>query len=240
METGPAMSRAMRVPVMPLTCSFATTSIELLMHLLDSRYAIDRDDALRFAATRGFGLLTAFDGQRPIGVHVPFFLAPSDTQTIVELHVAKANPLACLADGRQHLLVVTGADAYVSNDWYVGADQVSTWLYEAVHLTGAALRQPRSANRRHGDMLLQTFERRLAPKPAWSLERMEAGKREAMLDAIVVIRMIVEAVEGQRKWDQNKSEADRASVACALGEPDRRLGRSAPRDVRCDEEDDRC
>jgi len=46
-------------------------------------------------------------------------------------------PLVKLAGGTgSWLLAVTGADAYVSPDWYVSPDQVPTWLYEAVHLTG--------------------------------------------------------------------------------------------------------
>ena len=52
-------------------------------------------------------------------------------------HVARGNPLARLADGTSSwLLAVNGADAYVSPDWYVSPDQVPTWLYQAVHLTG--------------------------------------------------------------------------------------------------------
>ncbi len=52
-------------------------------------------------------------------------------------HVARNNPLAKLADGKSHwLMAVLGADAYVSADWYVSPDQVPTWLYQAVHLTG--------------------------------------------------------------------------------------------------------
>ena len=52
-------------------------------------------------------------------------------------HVARHNPLVKLADGTTSwLLAVNGADAYVSPDWYVSPDQVPTWLYQAVHLTG--------------------------------------------------------------------------------------------------------
>ncbi len=52
-------------------------------------------------------------------------------------HVARHNPLVKMADGTSSwLMAVTGADAYVSADWYVSPDQVPTWLYQAVHLTG--------------------------------------------------------------------------------------------------------
>ena len=33
-------------------------------------------------------------------------------------------------------MAVNGADAYVSPDWYASPDQVPTWLYQSVHLTG--------------------------------------------------------------------------------------------------------
>ena len=58
-----------------------------------------------------------------------------------------------LADGASSwLMAVNGADAYVSADWYASPDQVPTWLYQAVHLTGTVRdivrRRTRSASRR--------------------------------------------------------------------------------------------
>jgi len=78
---------------------------------------------------------------------------PTTARRTPPFHVARNNPLAKLADGKsQWLMAVTGADAYVSPDWYVSPDQVPTWLYQAVHLTGtgaAALRfRTRSASGR--------------------------------------------------------------------------------------------
>ncbi len=101
---------------------------------------------------------------------------------------------------------------YVSNDWYATPDHVSTWLYEAVHLSGPARRVTIEANRDHGDRLLAAFESRLQPKAPWSLDAMEQRKREAMLNAIVVIEMQVAHVQGQRKLNQHKSDEDYVSV----------------------------
>lgn len=188
------------------------------MHLLQPEFAIPRDEALDLAARRGFGLLTAFDGTRPIGSHVPFVLR----EGIVQAHVTKANPLAALADGRDFLLAVTGPDTYISNDWYALPDNVSTWLYEAVHLTGPARRQEPARNRAHGDALLAVAEARVAPKPPWGLEGMEPNKREAMLAHIVTIEIEVVSVEGQRKHNQLKPDADHVAIVRMLesrGEP---------------------
>ncbi|TCH98771.1 FMN-binding negative transcriptional regulator [Roseococcus sp. SYP-B2431] len=188
------------------------------MHLLQPEFEIPRDEAIDFAARRGFGMLTAFDGTGPIGSHLPFVLKGG----VVQAHVTRANPLAALADGRVFLLAVAGPDAYISNDWYATPDNVSTWLYEAVHLSGPARRQEPGANRAHGDALLAAAEARVAPKPPWGLAAMEAVKREAMLAHIVTIEIAITRVEGQRKHNQLKPDADHLAIVRRLesrGEP---------------------
>ena len=76
--------------------------------------------------------------RRPVASSLPFYLDYADDGTpLAAFHVARHNPLASLADGTASwLMAVNGADAYVSPDWYASPDQVPTWLYQAVHLTG--------------------------------------------------------------------------------------------------------
>ncbi|CEJ13561.1 Protease synthase and sporulation protein PAI 2 [bacterium YEK0313] len=195
------------------------------MHILKPAFAWPPDEALAFAARRGFGLVAASDTSGPRGSHVPFTLRREGERTVLTFHLTAANPLVPLADGRPFLVAVWGPDAYISNDWYATSDHVSTWLYEAVHLTGPARRLERAANRGHGDDLLETFEERLAPKPPWSLATMEERKRETMLAAIVTIEMSVERVEGQRKLNQHKLDEDHVAVANRLAAADDAAGR---------------
>ena len=98
----------------------------------------DRAASLAFAEARGFGMVCAWDGDKPVASSLPFYLTYADDGTPrAAFHVARHNPLIKLADGTASwLLAVNGADAYVSPDWYVSPDQVPTWLYQAVHLTG--------------------------------------------------------------------------------------------------------
>jgi transcriptional regulator len=77
-------------------------------------------------------------------------------------------------------------------------------------------------NRKHGDDLVEAFEKRLLPKTPWDLKTMEPTKRETMLRSIVVLEMEIERIEGQRKLNQHKSDKDHVSVArhlVATGEP---------------------
>jgi transcriptional regulator len=178
----------------------------------------DRNASLAFAQARGFGAVCAWDGNKPIASWVPFILnSADDGTTLAAFHVARGNSLTNLADGTSRwLLAVNGADAYVSADWYVSADQVPTWLYQAVHLTGPVRKQSDSELGPHLDALSAKFENRLAPKPPWSSSKMTAARLEAMKKAIVGLVMTVEKVEGSFKLNQHKSDVDHAAVASAL------------------------
>jgi transcriptional regulator len=186
------------------------------MHILRPQFRMEEQAALRFAAERGFGVLVAADDQGPRGSHVPFVLTRREGNVVAEVHLTARNPLVELADGaRRFLLAVSGADSYVSNDWYSSPDNVSTWLYEAVHLSGVGYLRTLDDNRGHGDRLLAVSEARL-PKQPWSLETMEPTKREQMLAAIRVIDIAVDQVEGQSKLNQHKIDADHVAVADQL------------------------
>ncbi len=114
------------------------------------------------------------------------------------------------------VLAVIGADAYVTPDWYVSADQVPTWLYQAVHLTGPVRTLSADELVVQIDTLSAKFENRLAPKKPWTSAKMTAARLEALKKGIVGLSMRVEDVEGSFKLNQQKSEADYAAVANGL------------------------
>ena len=60
----------------------------------------DRAASLKFADTRGFGTICAFDGHKPIASPLPFYLTyAADGTPQAAFHVARHNPLLKLADG---------------------------------------------------------------------------------------------------------------------------------------------
>lgn len=178
--------------------------------------------ALAFAGARGFGVVIACDGGRPVAASLPFHLIEADGKSPrVAFHMARANPLAALAArGGDWLLAVQGADAYVAADWYASRDSVPTWLYETVQLGGPVHVVPAAHAGAHLDALTARFERTLAPKPAWSSARLSPQRLDMLMRAIVVIEMRVETVEGRFKLNQHKSGADHVAVASALGGQD--------------------
>lgn len=179
----------------------------------------DRAASLKFAEERGFGTMCAFDGHKPVASLLPFYLTyAADGTPQAAFHVARHNPLLKLADGSASwLLAVNGPDAYVSPDWYVSPDQVPTWLYQSVHLSGPVRFLSNHELAVQIDTLSDKFETWLLPKKPWTSAKMTAGRLETMKKAIVGLVMTVEEVEGSFKLNQHKSDADFAAIASALG-----------------------
>src|SRR5258707_1438156 len=178
----------------------------------------DRAASLVFAAARGFGTVCAYDGAKPLASALPFCLEYlNDGTPAVAFHVARGNALAALADGKSNwLIAVNGPDTYVSPHWYASPDQVPTWLYQAVHLSGSVRVMSSQELALHLDALSAKFESWLAPKPPWSTGEMAAGRREAMMKAIVGLLLTVEDIEGSFKLNQHKSDVDHAAIAIEL------------------------
>lgn len=168
---------------------------------------------LAYARDRAFGILAVSGAEAPWMSHIPFLL-DEDGQTLW-LHLLRSNPIARALkdDALPARIAVTGPDSYVSPDWYGVIDQVPTWNYIAVHLTGTLTLRP--DEELHGLLDRQSafFEDRLLPKPPWTTSKMSDGVMDRMMRAIVPCRMAVTAVEGTWKLNQNKPEAVRHRAA---------------------------
>jgi transcriptional regulator len=177
--------------------------------------------SLAFAAARGFGTVVACEAGRPVAAHLPFRLIEQDGKVPkLEFHVARANPLGAIAEkAGTWLVAVQGHDAYVSPDWYASADQVPTWLYEAVHLSGPVRVVPPDHTQAHTAALSAKFEGWL-PKPAWKLDKVTDQRKDMLLKGIIAVEMTIETVEGNFKLNQHKVDEDHVAVATALAAQD--------------------
>ncbi|MCX7566033.1 FMN-binding negative transcriptional regulator [Sulfitobacter sp. F26169L] len=179
----------------------------------------DADTArnLGYARERGFGVLALNGDDGPHISHVPFLL--SDDGTSADLHLVRSNPIARLGSGpHKARIIVSGPDSYVSPDWYGVEDQVPTWNYIAVHLTGTLERLPQEAMRDMLDRQSAAYETQLSPKTAWTTAKMTPEVLEKMMRMIVPFRFAVAGVDGTWKLGQNKPEAVRLAAAQQLGD----------------------
>lgn len=168
---------------------------------------------LAYARDRGFGVLamSGADGA-PMLAHVPFLLSPDGD--IAELHLVRSNPIAqALRTAQPARIAISGPDSYISPDWYGVEDQVPTWNYVAVHLTGLLEPRPADELRDLLDRQSALFENRLAPKTPWTTAKMNPEALARMMRMIAPFRMHITGVDGTWKLNQNKSDAVRLRAA---------------------------
>ena len=110
-------------------------------------------------------------------------------------------------------IAVSGPDSYVSPDWYGAPDQVPTWNYVAVHLSGELTLQPQDMMHDLLDRQSAFFEDQLLPKPPWLTEKMTPEILEKMMRQIVPCRMTITGVDGTWKLSQNKPDDVRLRAA---------------------------
>lgn len=161
-------------------------------------------------------LVTSVDGSLD-AAFVPFLVDATDRRALA--HVARANPLWRSADGATALLIVTGADAYVSPSYYATKREtgrvVPTWNYTAVHAHGT-LRVHHDTGwlREQVDRLTDRHEQ---PRDEpWATTDAPADYVERNLRAIVGIELVVDRLEAKRKLSQNRSADDFAGVVAGL------------------------
>jgi len=167
---------------------------------------------LDFARERGFGMLAINEAGTPLLSHVPFLL--NATGDVVDLHLVRSNPIARVLQAPvEAKIAITGGDSYISPDWYGVPDQVPTWNYVAVHLTGVLERRPQEELRDVLDRQSAFYEERLLPKPPWTTAKMTPEVLDKMMRMIVPCRIKVTGVDGTWKLNQNKPDDVRLRAA---------------------------
>ena len=191
----------------------------------DRAFRFVDDAAMRtFVKQHAFAHLFVATSNGPMVAHVP--LTPTREDGF-RFHVARSNRITAHLDGATVLASIAGPDGYISPDWYVDPkDQVPTWNYATVEIDGTAHALTKADLVEQIDTLSHIHESRLAPKPAWSRDKVAAQKLAAMYRAIDCFELRPRALRGTCKYSQNKSSADRAGVRAALG--DTPLARAIP------------
>jgi transcriptional regulator len=180
--------------------------------------AVPDEDEVRamVAAARTGWLVTVGQDGFPLATLLPI-LWPGDR---VIAHMAKANPQwKQIAPGAPGLVIVAGAEAYISPSWYAAKAEhgkvVPTWNYSAVHLTGSVtVHEDGDWLRAAVTELTETHEG--GRSHPWQVSDAPEPYIEGQLRGIVGIEVAVTRVEGKAKLSQNRDDADVAGVIAGL------------------------
>lgn len=168
------------------------------------------------AAARTGWLVTVDQDGVPVATLLPIMWSGDR----VIAHMARANPQwRRLQPDAPCLVIVTGAQAYVSPSWYAAKAEhgkvVPTWNYSAVHLTGTLTVHEDAAWLRTAVTDLTDLHE-AGRADAWRVTDAPEPYVEGQLRGIVGIEVAVTRVEGKAKLSQNRSEADRRGVVDGL------------------------
>lgn len=176
---------------------------------LDEIHALIESNPLATLVTQNDGRLDA--------THVPCVLDREEgDRGRLRFHLARANPAcAALRPDREALLIFTGADCYISPDWYRSDGLVPTWNYAAVHAYGRASTMTDEALCRLLDDLSDREEARL-PKAPWTTGKLAPAAYAKLRQAIVGFALPIAELQGKWKMSQNRTAEDRDGVVEAL------------------------
>ncbi len=137
-------------------------------------------------------------------------------------HVARANRHWANASPEvEALAIFTGANAYISPNWYPSKAEhgkvVPTWNYETVHVRGRFIVHDEAEWKRA--LVTRLTERHESRFDApWAVADAPPDYIETMLKAIVGIEIEVTSIQAKRKLSQNRPEPDVAGVIAGLTE----------------------
>jgi transcriptional regulator len=169
--------------------------------------------SLDFARKRAFGALILSADPVPLIAHMPFLLSEDGSEAL--LHLVRSNPIVRETHDRPARLIVTGPDGYVSPDWYEVDDQVPTWNYVSVHLTGTLERLPQDALIPRLEAQSAAYEARL-PKAPWTMDKTSDDVQTRFLRMIVPFRLKIDTLDSTWKLNQNKEDAPRLAAASSI------------------------
>jgi transcriptional regulator len=163
------------------------------------------DEMLEFVSEHPFAHIFTVGDDGLFVIHVPVLVT---SEGRVWFHISRRNRAASHIEGRHVLISIVGREGYHSANWYASRNQVPTWHYEAVEIEGDARTLPADGLVELLDRLSDRMEAQYSPEQPWTRAKMEAGKFEALTNAIVGFEVTPTAIRGTRKFNQHRVGAD--------------------------------
>jgi transcriptional regulator len=183
------------------------------MYTPNSFKETDPDILYSFISEHNFGIVFTETKTGPMATHLPFMVNREEKTLIA--HFAKANKQWQHTQTNKELLIVfQGPHGYISPSWYKEKNTVPTWNYAAVHAYGnPVIIHGLDDLRAMVDSLTHHHEESIDSD--WDYES-AYKKRDRLLKGIVGLKVTITQLEGQFKFNQNRSTEDQNGVIKAL------------------------
>lgn len=152
---------------------------------------------------------------------VPFVYDPSiGEHGALQGHLARNNPQGSEPATGESLVILQGADAYISPSWYASKAEhgrvVPTWNYSTAHVYGRlAIHDDPAWLGNHVRQLTDLHE--AGSERPWSVDDAPERYVAGQLRAIVGIELLITRIEAKTKLSQNRPDCDIDGVVAGLG-----------------------
>lgn len=165
---------------------------------------------MAFLRSNAFGLLVSRGKEQPEASHLPYTIDEQNETVYLYSHMGAGNRhVEHLRDSASHLFIVQGVDHYISSTWY-DHENVPTWNYISVHLTG-------SIEIQQGEDALANIQRlmdRQEPpgKSIRSMDQLNPAMVEREMRGLVAFRMRIDKIEAAKKLSQNRDQKNYGNI----------------------------
>lgn len=180
----------------------------------------DRARLLSFLDAHPLGLCVSTGPSGLQATPLPLVIHDRGDELRVTVHFARGNTQwRDLEQTGECLIVVQGADAYVSPSWYptkqITHEHVPTWNYDMVQIRGTAtVTSDEHWLREHVAELTNRHES-VRAEP-WDVSQAPDAYLEKMIHGIVGCEILVTEVQGKWKMNQNRLPEDAAGAYAGL------------------------
>lgn len=175
------------------------------------------EDLLR---NSGAANLVTFSPEGLLATLLPFVYDPSvGEHGALQAHMARNNTQWSSPVTGEALMIIQGADAYISPSWYASKAEhgrvVPTWNYSTAHVYGElVVHDDAGWLSRHVRRLSDQHEAAM-PCP-WSVDEAPERFIAGQLRAIVGVELVITRLEAKTKLSQNRTPADVDGVITGL------------------------
>ena len=154
------------------------------------------------------GMLVSVKDNKPLLTHIPFIY--NDKTGRLVAHIDKNNPqLETLQDGANVTVVFKGPDCYISPSIYDSENQLPTWNYIIVHITGTIQLINDSEAAKQSMITMTEFLEE--PDHEFILQK-NNPKMDRFVNYIQAFEIEITNWEGKFKLSQDKTEVDQTNA----------------------------
>ena len=179
------------------------------MYTLNAYNTTDREKAIQFINDNSFGDLVTNHKGILCSNKVPFILDAEKSELYG--HFGKSNEQLIDIDKSDEALVIfSGADSYISPQWYISENAVPTWNFQTLQCKGKPSLVDKQSLMEILAKLTKFHESSFSPP--WTMARLDPEKREMMVNLLTGFKLEITDIRFKEKMSQVRDINDRENI----------------------------